>query len=112
MLQELKRTGARKIITEQINSGKLYIGASAGIIVLSHNIEYVEMMDDCNKTTGLEDYTALSVVDFYPLPHYTNFPFKKAVENIISEYEAKLKLVPIINDQAIIVNNNAFVVLE
>lgn len=104
LLQELKRTGADKIIAEQINSGKLYIGESAGSIVLSPNIEYNRIMDSVEKAPDLKDFSALSVVDFYPLPHYTNFPFKKAVEKTIAKYEADLTLYPISNSQAILVS--------
>lgn len=106
LLQELRRTGADKIIIEQIQSGKLYIGESAGSMVLSPNIEYAKEMDDCNKAPELAVFTALNVVDFYPLPHHSNFPFKKAVERIIAKYESTLTLYPISNSQAILVNGD------
>jgi dipeptidase E len=104
LLQELRKTGADKIISEQIHSGKLFIGESAGSMIVSPNIEYAKGMDNYKKATELESYTALNIVDFYPLPHHTNFPFKKAVEKIIAKYESELKLYPISNSQAIIVN--------
>src|SRR5512133_908410 len=65
LLQELKRTGADKIVVEHINSGKMYIGESAGSIILSPDIEYVKLMDDCKKAPELENTSALSIVDFY-----------------------------------------------
>ncbi len=43
------------------------------------------------------------MVDFYPLPHYSNFPFKKTVERIIEKYSSDLKLCPISNSQVILV---------
>ena len=104
LLQELRKSGADKIIRDQIDSGKLYIGESAGSMIVSPNIEYAKGMDNYKKAPELESFTALSIVDFYPLPHHTNFPFKKAVEKIISEYESELKLYPISNSQAILVN--------
>lgn len=103
----MKRTGADKVIIEQINQGKVYIGASAGSMILSPNIEYVKDMDDATKATDLDDYSALSIVDFYPVPHHTNAPFKKAVERIITKYESKLNLVPISNSQVIMVRENS-----
>ena len=103
LLQELKKTGADKIIIEQIEKGKTYIGESAGSIIMSPNIEYVKDMDDCRKAPELSDLSALHVVDFYPLPHHTNFPFKKAVEKIIAGYGEQLTLYPISNSQAITV---------
>ena len=42
LLQELKKTGADKIIIDEINKGKLYIGESAGAIVTSANVEYAK----------------------------------------------------------------------
>lgn len=104
LLQELKKTETDKIITEQINSGKIYIGASAGSIVLAPNIEYIKDMDDCKKAKDLEDYSGLNIVDFYPVPHYKNEPFKESSERIISKYSSDLKLYPISNFQAILVN--------
>jgi dipeptidase E len=106
LLQELRKTGADRLITEQINKGKIYIGASAGSMILSPDIEYVKDMDDCKKAPELKDYSSLSIVDFYPVPHHTNAPFKKAVEKIIRKYESGLKLVPISNSQAITVIGN------
>lgn len=106
LLQELKKTGADKIITEQINSGKMYIGESAGSMIMSPNIEYVKLMDDTKAAPDLKTFDALNMVDFYPVPHHTNFPFEKIVEEIIARYEKELKLFPVSNSQAILVNGD------
>lgn len=102
LLQELRRTGADRLIIEHIQAGKVYIGESAGSIIVSENIAYVKGMDDYEKMVSL-DYTALNMVDFYPLPHHTNFPFKKIVEKIIVDYQVDRKLCLISNAQAILV---------
>ena len=107
LLQELKRTGADKIIAEQINSGKMYIGESAGSVILSQDIEYIQYLDSVKKAPALSNFSGLNIVDVYPLPHYTNFPFKKSVEKIISEYSNRLKLMPFSNAQAILVKGDA-----
>jgi len=112
LLQELKRTGADKIIKEQISSGKPYIGSSAGSTILSPNIEYVKDSDDCTKAPDLDNYLALEVVNIYPLPHFKNFPFKKIVDKIISKYESKLELYPISNHQAILVQGDSVKVVS
>jgi dipeptidase E len=107
LLQELKRTGADKILMEEINSGKLYIGASAGSMIVSKNIEYVKYMDNPKVAPDLNnDFSALSIVDFCIVPHATNFPFKKLVEKIISTYGNELKLYPISNSQAALVKGD------
>lgn len=111
LLQELKRTGADKIIIKQIKSGKLYVGESAGSIILSPNIEYVKDMDDVQAAPILKSFSGLKLIDFYPLPHHTNSPFKKVVEKIILNHGEKISLCPISNAQAIAVNGSKFEIL-
>jgi dipeptidase E len=106
LLQELQRTGADKMIAEEIRSGKPYIGSSAGSVVLSPDIEYIKAMDNCAAAPDLKTFAALNIVDFYPVPHHTNFPFKKTVKKIITKYGAELTLYPISNKQAILVDGD------
>ncbi|HOP10133.1 MAG TPA: Type 1 glutamine amidotransferase-like domain-containing protein [Oscillospiraceae bacterium] len=107
LLQELKRSGADKMIREQVESGKFYIGESAGIIILSPNIEYVTQMDNPKAALNLLTFDALNLIPFYPLPHRNSFPFKKTVEKIIAKYESDLPLIPISNSQAIFVEDDS-----
>ncbi|GHU22369.1 putative peptidase Lmo0363 [Betaproteobacteria bacterium] len=107
LLQELKRTGADKSILRQIEQGKPYIGASAGSMILAPDIEYVRLLDDVAAAPRLNgDFSALAAVDFYVVPHFTNAPFKKAAQQIVSEYAQRLDLRPISNHQAIVVKGN------
>jgi dipeptidase E len=107
LLQEMKRSGADKLVLEHISKGKLYIGASAGSMILSRNIEYVKHMDDPAAAPDLnDDFSALSVVDFCIVPHCANFPFKKAAEKIIAAYSDTLDLRPISNNQAIVIDGD------
>lgn len=101
LLQELKRTGADKLIVEQINLGKTYIGESAGSIILSPNIEYVSEMDDYKVAQELCSFDSLNVIDFYPLPHYKSFPFQEVAESIVSKFTGKIDLCPFSNNQVI-----------
>jgi len=106
LLQELKRTGADKIIIDEVNSGKFYIGESAGAMVVSANVEYAKGMDSVKKAPDLDNFDALGLVDFYTVPHYGSPPFKKIVQKIIDTYSSTLNLTPISNSHAILVNNN------
>lgn len=105
LLQEMKRTGTDQLIKEEVHSGKLYIGESAGAMVTSPNIEYAKGMDSANEAPEIDSYEGLGLVDFYPIPHYTNPPFKKAAKGIVDAYSSTLKLSPISNHEAILVNH-------
>lgn len=104
LLQELKRTKTDKIIKALIEDGKPYIGESAGSIVLSKNIEYIKDMDDYKKSF-LKDFSALGIIDFYPLPHFGNFPFEALTKNIVNSYEDKLNLLAFNNSEIIIIDD-------
>lgn len=54
------------------------------------------LMDSLKDAPELAAYTALNSIDFYPVPHYTNFPFVKTGEKIIAQYQ-HLLLKPITN---------------
>ncbi len=106
LLQELKRTGADKLILEEIAKGKLYIGESAGAVLTSPNISYIQSMDSVKKATNLTNYDALNLVDFSILPHYNNVPFKEVTQKIVTDYKDGLKIFPISNCEAIFVQDN------
>lgn len=106
LLQELKRTGADKIIEQQVQAGKLYIGESAGAIIAAPTIEYVREMDNEALAYDLNSYNALALVDFYTVPHYGNPPFKKAAQMIVDQAPPQQQRIPISNQQAIIVRDD------
>lgn len=106
LLQELQKKDVIKLFAEQIESGKLYIGESAGSMIIAPNVEYVQAMDSIKAAPELHSFEALNVVDFYPVPHHTNFPFKKAVEKIISKYDCQISLKVISNAQVILVEGD------
>ncbi|GHU36862.1 putative peptidase Lmo0363 [Clostridia bacterium] len=107
LLQELKRTGADKLIAAHIESGKMYIGASAGSMILAPNIEYVKHMDNPGDAPELNgDFNALGITDFSVVPHCVNFPFKKSAEKIIAQYSDTLDLRSIANNQAVTVDGD------
>ena len=105
LLQELKRKNVDDSIKDEIGKGKLYIGESAGSMILSPNIEYVKLMDDEKKGPMNDSYTALNVIDFFPVPHYGNFPFKKKTKQIIEAYQ-DINLMPFSNHQVILVDGD------
>ncbi|EAD1187996.1 peptidase [Listeria monocytogenes] len=105
LLQELKRSGADKLILEEIAKGKLYIGESAGAVITSPNISYIQSMDSVKKATNLTNYDALNLVDFSILPHYNNVPFKEVTQKIVADYAGKSTMRPISNQEAIFVRD-------
>lgn len=111
LLQELKRSGADKLIKEQVLLGKAYIGESAGAVVAAPCIDYIEDMDKRDAAPNLKDCSALDLVDFYTLPHMNSFPFIRASRMIAEKHSNDLKLLPITNRQAVCVYGNEIKIL-
>ncbi len=63
-------------------------------------------MDDASVAESLENYEAISAINFYLVPHYNSIPFKGAVNKIIKEYNDNIPLVAISNNQAVIIEND------
>ena len=112
LLQELRKTGANRYITEQVEKGKLYIGESAGAMILAPNIEYAKDMDDhLALTPGFTDFGGLGIVSFYPVVHFDSYPFEKAAREVVNK-NSHLPLKIITNQQAIVVVGNNIVIKE
>lgn len=112
LLQELKKSGADQVIIEEIQKGKIYIGESAGAIVLSKTVEYVKTMDDPEEAPSLNSFSGLNVVDFYPLPHYKDIPFSKVTMDIEKQYKEQLNFCFINNHEGIIIEGDHTRIVE
>ena len=99
----MNKSGAGNLIKTQINAGKLFIGESAGAILLAPDIEYAKDTDNPLVASQLKTFEAFNIIDFYPVPHYKDDLLKDAVELTISKYGKELPLVPFSNSQAILV---------
>lgn len=110
LLEVLGETGLDKVLSEEINQGKIYIGESAGAIVLSPSIDYIDKMDDKEKAPKLSDFTGLNLIDFSPLPHVGHQYLGSFAEEIIASYQGESNLVPFSDDQLIILKEDGYTI--
>lgn len=70
LLKKLKESGYFTKIQNWINEGLLYVGASAGSVIATPDINYILCMDtnDCR----LNDTSGLSFISESIIPHYTD----------------------------------------
>jgi len=111
LLEQLRKNGVDKLLKEELNKGKLFIGESAGAIVCAPDIKYIEMMDEKPGDYSLTDDGGLSLINFYVLPHYLTAPFKKVTEKILEQFN-DLDICPINNSQAVIVEEGSKGIVE
>ena len=111
LLEQLRKKGVDKLLKEELNKGKLFIGESAGAIVCAPDIKYIEMMDEKPGDYSLTDDGGLNLINFYVLPHYLTAPFKKVTEKILEQFN-DLDICPINNSQAVIVEGSSKRIVE
>lgn len=67
---------------------------------------------DSNEEVKLKNFDSLNIVDFYPVPHYQNFPFEESTKMIIEKYHKSINLLPFNNNEVIIVNDSNYKVIK
>lgn len=110
LLQELRKHGLDDVLKEEINKGKLYIGESAGSIIMAPSIEYISLMDERQKAPELSFYQGFNEVSRYPVPHVHNTYLGDAAQQILKQYEHMLDLCPLTDEQALLITGEQDVV--
>ena len=112
LLQELKKKHLTELLARRIQEGMFYIGESAGAIIAAPDIEYNQIMDDKTLAPNLTDYSALNVFDHSVLPHLGEFPFETSSRETLERYRNSLKLIPLNNHEAVLVNEQGYTILH
>lgn len=111
LIDQLRKTGVDKLLKKELKKGKLMIGESAGSVICAPSISYIEIMDKKPEYYSQIDDNGLNLIDFYVLPHYLTSPFKKITATILKKF-SDLKICPINNHQAIMVNGKESKIIE
>lgn len=99
LLKELKEKKLVKKIIQAINNGVIYIGSSAGSIILGKTIETALPYDE--NWVGIEDFTGLNIVDGIIIPHANR------KQEFIAEAKEKYKdkIIELYDDYGIVIND-------
>ena len=111
LLEKARESGFDKVAKELTENGVIYVGSSAGATLAGPNIEPVKPFDDSSKARSLKSFDGLNLVDFIVLPHFTDGN-KEDYKNIIEEYKNRYKLIPITDNQAVVVEDNNYKIVE
>jgi len=114
LLQKIQESDSAEIIKNLVESGKIYIGSSAGSLVAGPDIYPVRFADDIKMAPKLKDYKGFGLVDFMVLPHWGHEDFKKAYLGglIKSIYNNEHKTILLTNYQYVEVNEDTYKIEE
>lgn len=108
LLDQLRSTGIDRIIKACLAEGAVLVGESAGAIVCSPDLSYIQPMDPVPDSYSQTDYIGLGLVDFFPVPHYLNPPFVESSHQVVN-LNPRLPLKPISNTQALLVEGTTLI---
>ncbi|MEM6811572.1 MAG: Type 1 glutamine amidotransferase-like domain-containing protein [Pseudomonadota bacterium] len=97
LLEWMKKTNFKLVLEDFFTQGGIYIGSSAGSIVMGPDIEFVGDIDDRSKS-DIKDLNALGYIDFYILPHMNQPKFAQALEPEIERLKMAGKAIKFLND--------------
>ena len=103
---KLAETGFGEMLKKYIERGGVYVGNSAGSIVLMESIEHFLEADGMGGAPGI--YPGLGIVDYAIIPHMNHPKYGPIVERAMQKYESEGKKVyPINDDQALLIDGSA-----
>lgn len=97
LLKYARESGFDKVMREQKNSDKIYIGVSAGAYIATPSVEPTTWKRK-KDTHGVTDFTGLGLVPFAIFPHYEE-KYKDLIET--RKKELKYDLITIKDDEMV-----------
>lgn len=111
LLEKCQQSGFAEVVKILVEKGIVYIGGSAGAAVAGKSLEPVASLDDPSKAPDLQSTDGFGLVDIVILPHYGKEKYASLYKKIIDEYKEKYELVPITDEQAILVDETGYKVI-
>ena len=105
-------TDLDEIIKDEINKGVVFVGASAGAVLAGPDISPIGTIDDPKVVPNLKSTKSLNLVDFVIIPHFDDKEDKEENLKIMQNFKDKFKLIPLNNNQAVIVEGDSYKIVE
>lgn len=106
LLERSKKSGFLDVVKNKISSGAFYFGCSAGAVLSSPRIDFIEDMDD-PSLGDIDGYSALSLTDFLILPHLDHEKYGPKARAIASKLKSKdEKIMGLRDDQGVYIEDN------
>lgn len=113
LLEKIFDSGFDKIIKEFINNSKYYIGSSAGSVIAGSSIEIIKWIDNLSKTSNLESFEGLNLINKIILPHYGNKKYQEKINQTLKNYsDFENDIIKLNDNQAIIVIDNEIKIIS
>ena len=104
LLNEVKKSGFDVVIKELLDKGVIYIGASAGSMILGPDLDHLVKIDHPETVPELTDYTCLGLIPERILPHLGREKYAAVHTAVTKEWGDKI--LALRDDQALVVDGD------
>lgn len=114
LLKQLQKTNSIKVFKSAVEKGKIYIGSSAGSVIVAPDILSARTLDNMAEAGPLPNYEGLSIVDFLIFPHWGNDHFKERYMNqkMANAYPGEDKIILLRDNQYVSIKNEMYKIVE
>lgn len=109
LLKFARETNFKNVIENLLSRDGIYVGVSAGSIIVGSSIQVAGEIEPDPNDVGLTDLTGLRITDVIILPHY-----RPDLENEILEFEKRhgVKVERLDDSQALLIQHNRKMVIQ
>jgi dipeptidase E len=115
LLQQAQQSEFDDVVKKLVNSGKIYIGTSAGSVIAGPNIEATNTIDNAKQAPELSGTVGFNLVNFLIFPHWGSAYFRDLYLDRRLEFsynENQLPIIILTDRQYVWVKDNAFEIVE
>jgi len=112
LLDQVIKTGFNQILLEKSQQDLIYIGSSAGSMVVGKKVELASTLDDRAKAPDLKS-DGVGLVDLAIMPHWGSPKFKEEYfSGFDSIYEANAKIILLDDSQYLFVQDEDYKIIQ
>jgi len=113
LLYHAQKSGFLTVAKNLIDKGVIYIGSSAGSILVCPTIDTARLFDSASVVPDLQDYQGMNLVDFLIIPHFDKPRYLGRLQKTIEQWsKKKYNLFPLSDEQAIIIQGDEYTLIE
>lgn len=106
LLEVMHSSGFIDIINDLLDKGIIYLGESAGAVVMGPTIEPMKLWDKIPET-NFKDYNGLGFVGFVFLPHSDDKRYEKIIKKIVKEYGDRFSMKKFTDEEGVIIEGES-----
>lgn len=109
LLSEVQKSGFDIVIKELLKQGIVYIGSSAGSMIMGPDLKHVVTLDHPEQVPLLTDYTCLGLIRERIVPHSGREKYAERHKKITEEWGDSI--LPLQDNQAFVINGDSMEII-